>query len=89
VEHDALRLRVLLALQGPTYVTEHEIPGDWPLQRSGLAGAIRALWREGLLERRADPRAGGATPAWRATAAGKQAMAALHERNEGVPLMAR
>jgi hypothetical protein len=76
----ALRHGILDALQGPEYRTVPEIPRAWSVPNADVAGAVRALWEEGLVERAADPRSAGALPAYRATAAGRQELHRSAER---------
>ena len=70
----ALRHAVLHSMQGPRYRTVYEIPRRWPVLHADVVGTVRALWEEGLLERIADPRSGGAASAYRSTESGAQAL---------------
>jgi hypothetical protein len=66
---------VLRVLSDPGCRSVHEIPRPWPALHSQLPGAVRVLWAGGLLERIANPRDAGTTPAYRATAEGRRVLA--------------
>ncbi len=72
----ALRKQVLEALEGPAYRTVHEIPRSWPVLRAHVGEVVRRLHDEGLIERVADPRSGGALPAYRLSPSGVAALVA-------------
>jgi hypothetical protein len=81
---DTLRIEVLYALRGPAYEPAHVVPSRWPVLRAHVAGMVRLLWEEGLLERIADPASAGTVPAYRASAAGRRELALLRVDRPGL-----